>query len=351
MHKAEIIRGFDPSGVGLRNGRFIGLPFDAETAEVLLLPVPWDVTVSFRAGTSGGPENILEASSQLDLYDPDIEDAWKLGIFFQPVNAWWQDCNATLRPLAARYIQFVEEGGTPETDRDMHVILEEINHTCGKLKDWVRDQTLLTLRAGKLPGLGGGDHSTPLGQIEALLEVHGQFGILHLDAHMDLREAYEGFTYSHASIFFNAMKQEGITRLTQVGIRDYCEAEILLAREMADRISVFFDQDLQEQSFQGISWQDQCKSIVATLPEKVYISFDIDALDPGLCPNTGTPVPGGFTLPQAFYLLKHLALSGRTIIGFDLNEVGGQGNAWDGNVGARVLYKLCNWMGRTNGRI
>ena len=82
MHKAEIIGRFDPNGVGLRNGRFIGLPFDAENAEVLLLPVPWDVTVSSSAGTAGGPENILEASSQLDLYDPDVEDAWKLGIFF-----------------------------------------------------------------------------------------------------------------------------------------------------------------------------------------------------------------------------------------------------------------------------
>jgi len=351
MHKAEIIQRFDPSGVGLRNGHFIGLPFDAETAEVLLLPVPWDVTVSSGAGTSGGPENILEASVQLDLYDPDIEDAWKLGIYFHPVNAWWQNCNATLRPLAARYIQFLEEGGTIGADPDMQAILEEINHSCSKLKDWVRNQTLQTLRAGKLPGLVGGDHSTPLGQIEALLEVHGQFGILHLDAHMDLREAYEGFIYSHASIFFNALKFEGITQLTQVGIRDYCEAERHLVKEMPDRIAVFFDQDLHEQSFQGMNWQEQCEKIVATLPEKVYISFDIDALDPGLCPNTGTPVPGGLSLPQAFFLLKQLVRSGRTIIGFDLNEVGGQGCTWDGNVGARVLYKLCNWMGRTNGRI
>ena len=351
MHKAEIIGRFDPNGVGLRNGRFIGLPFDAENAEVLLLPVPWDVAVSSSAGTAGGPENIREASSQLDLYDPDVEDAWKLGIFFHPVNAWWQDCNATLRPLAARYIEFLEAGGLPKNNPDMLAILEEINHTCAKLKDWVRDQTRQTLRAGKLPGLVGGDHSTPLGQIEALLEAHGQFGILHLDAHMDLREAYEGFIYSHASIFFNALKFEGITQLTQVGIRDYCEEEMLLAKAMPGRISVFFDQDLQEQSFQGVSWMEQCREIVATLPEKVYISFDIDALDPGLCPNTGTPVPGGLTLPQAFFLLKQLAISGKQIIGFDLNEVGGQGCTWDGNVGARVLYKLCNWMGRTNGRI
>lgn len=351
MQKAEIIRSFDPSGVGLRNRRFIGLPFDTDTAEVLLLPVPWDVTVSYRAGTSGGPENILEASTQLDLFDPDIEDAWKLGICFLPVNADWQQRNAALRPLAAAYIDFVETGGVVEHDREMQSILGEINSSCAALRQWVHDQTLRTLRSGKLPGLVGGDHSTPLGQIDALLEVHGAFGILHLDAHMDLREAYEGFTYSHASIFWNVLQRKGITRLTQVGIRDYCEAEASFAKALPDRVAVFFDQQLQEAAFQGISWQEQCTRIIATLPENVYISFDIDALDPKLCPNTGTPVPGGLSLPQAFYLIKELVRSGRTIIGFDLNEVGGAGCTWDGNVGARVLYKLCNWLGRSNGRI
>jgi agmatinase len=168
---------------------------------------------------------------------------------------------------------------------------------------------------------------------------------------MDLREAYEGFTYSHASIFWNVLQRKGITQLTQVGIRDYCEAEALFAKELAGRVAVFFDQQLQEQAFQGISWQEQCTRIIATLPEKVYISFDIDALDPKLCPNTGTPVPGGLSLPQALYLIKQLVSGGRTIIGFDLNEVGGLGCTWDGNVGARVLYKLCNWLGRSNGRI
>jgi agmatinase len=90
---------------------------------------------------------------------------------------------------------------------------------------------------------------------------------------------------------------------------------------------------------------DQVKAILDCLPEKVYISFDIDGLDPKLCPHTGTPVPGGLELEEAFYLIKEVARSGRQIIGFDLCEVAPGNDQWDGNVGARVLYRLASWSG------
>jgi agmatinase len=124
----------------------------------------------------------------------------------------------------------------------------------------------------------------------------------------------------------------------QVGIRDYCLEERDVIFHSENRVKTFFDQALKEELYEGETWKKICKKIIKKLPQKVYISFDIDGLDPKLCPNTGTPVAGGFELSQIFYLFKLLFESGRQVIGFDLNEVG---NAeWDANVGARVLYKL-----------
>jgi agmatinase len=124
----------------------------------------------------------------------------------------------------------------------------------------------------------------------------------------------------------------------QVGIRDVAQSEVDLIAEN-DKITTFFDWDLKNAEFEGQTWSDQVKEIIAVLPSKVYVSFDIDALRPELCPNTGTPVPGGFSLEQMNYLLFALAASGKTIIGFDLNEVGD--DPWDANVGARALWNLC----------
>ena len=348
--KQDKIKTFDPNGVGLQNGHFIGLPFEEAEAEVVLLSIPWDVTVSFGEGTSSGPANILECSPQLDLFDADIPNAWQMGLFMRPANEYWQRRNEELRPLAKRYIEFLEEGGDPTTDKEMSKIQEEINQSCENLKNWVYLETRQLMEAGKLVGVVGGEHSVPLGYLQALAERYPSFGILQIDAHMDLREAFEGFTLSHASIFFNALRLPQVSRLVQVGIRDYCEAEWELAQESGARVQVFTDQGMREMQYGGTSFHDLCQSIVHSLPEQVYISFDIDGLEPGLCPNTGTPVPGGLQFPEAMYLIKQVLESGKTIIGFDLCEVGGQGHEWDGNVGARVLYKLANAMGASQGK-
>lgn len=210
------------------------------------------------------------------------------------------------------------------------------------------------MNEGKIVGLVGGDHSTPLGYMKAIGERHGSFGILHIDAHADLREAYEGFTYSHASIMFNALKEiPSLTRLTQVGIRDYCDAEAGMIKSDS-RIKTFFDADLATERFGGTSWKELCSRIISTLPDKVYVSFDIDGLSPDNCPSTGTPVPGGLSFNEAVFLLSELSNSGKTIVGFDLNEVApnpdNEDDQWDANVGARVLYKLCNFALKTNSK-
>lgn len=345
MTKSEKIAQFDPSGIGLKNGHFIGLPFDETDAETVILPVPWDVTVSYAAGTSTAGQNIIEASAQLDLFDPDVPDAWKMGIYMRHLDLIWLNRNAELRPLAEQYIDFLENGGKVAKNPQMRQVLAQVNESSLALKNWVYQETKVLLERGKRVGVVGGEHSVPLGFLEALAEYYGGFGVLQIDAHQDLREAYEGFTYSHASIFYNALKIKEIERLVQVGIRDFCEAEAILANESKGRIQVWTEQQIREAGFAGDSFQSLCERIVADLPQLVYISFDIDGLEPGLCPNTGTPVPGGLTFNEAVFLLKTVVNSGRKIIGFDLCEVGGLENEWDGNVGARVLYKLCNLMG------
>lgn len=349
MTKAEKTAKFDPNGVGLDNGHFIGLPFDEKDAETVLLPVPWDVTVSFSDGTATGPQNILDCSPQLDLYDADMPQAWKAGIYFRHLDLQWLNRNEELRPLAEKYIEFLERGGNPSTELEYKTIQKRINDACEELKNWVYLHTKQLMENGKRVGIVGGEHSVPLGFLEALAERHEAFGILQIDAHQDLRKAYEGFEYSHASIFYNALKISRLKKLVQVGIRDHCEAEMQLAESSNGRIEVWLDQRIRERILAGKSFQKLCKKIIAPLPHHVYLSFDIDGLRPDLCPNTGTPVPGGLSFSEAMVLMKTLVESGRQIIGFDLCETAGTGHDWDGNVAARVLYKLCNFMTLRNG--
>ncbi len=350
MSKSEKIHNFDPNGVGLNNDHFIGLPFEEEDAEIILFPVPWDVTVSNAAGTALGPKNILTASTQLDLFDPFVKDAWKLGIYMLPFSEKWYEKSKKLRVESSEYISFLESGGVLADSEKYQSKLREINQSCHDLKTYVFEKCKKYLLKDKLIGLVGGEHSVPLGYLEALAEHHPDFAILQIDAHMDLRKAYEGFDYSHASIFYNASKIDSISKIVQVGIRDFCEQEVEFVKKSKPLIKVFFDHEIKKQQFKGISFHQICIDIIKHLPQKVYISFDIDGLDPSLCQNTGTPVPGGLDFNQSLYLINLIVESGRTIIGFDLCEVNGE-NEWDGSVGARLLYRLSNLMGKSNKKI
>ena len=191
-------------------------------------------------------------------------------------------------------------------------------------------------------GLVGGDHSAPFGLLRALAERHAEFGILHIDAHADLRQKYEGFDFSHASIMHNALTHiPQAVRIVQAGVRDLCEDEYLLAQNNP-RICMFDSYSIARRAFEGGTWAQTCGQIIDALPHRVYISFDIDGLSPDNCPHTGTPVPAGLSFGQAAYLLKRLNEAGRQIIGFDLCETAPSPLAeWDAIVGARMLYKLC----------
>jgi agmatinase len=336
---------FDPNSVGNPNNNVFGLPFPEEDARLVILPIPWEVTVSYNAGTARVPEHILNSSLQIDLYDPDVKDGWKQGFFMRPSDKKVLMKSDYLRKEAELYINYISQQEIVADNKFMCKSLKDINEGSEFLNNWVYEQTRELLEQGKLVGLLGGDHSTPFGFFRSIAEKHGDFGILQIDAHCDLRVAYEGFKYSHASIMYNALEEiPAIKKLVQVGIRDYCEEEIEYINNSHSRIVTYFDKGIKERQFEGQTWQQITDEIINHLPEKVFISFDIDGLDPKLCPHTGTPVPGGFETEQVFYLFKKLVFSGRKLIGFDLNEVGVSHDEWDENVGARCLFKLCNLL-------
>lgn len=351
MTKQEKINSFDINGIGQVNSGMYGLPFTEEESEIIIIPAPWEVTVSYGGGTAEAPYAVLDASYQVDLYDPLVKDAWKYGIFFDDLEEEISFKSHILRQKAEECIAFLAGEESRLTQQDVDRYQKEIHEGCLWLNQWIKNRALHFLNQGKTVGLLGGDHSTPLGMMLALAEKFGNFGILQIDAHADLRDAYEGFEFSHASIMFNALKISQVEKLVQVGIRDYCQQELDVMNNSSGRVKTFFDRDIKHEQYRGDSWERICARIVNELPQQVYLSFDVDGLDPKLCPNTGTPVAGGFETEQVLYLLEKVVKSGRKIIAFDVNEISpSKEDDWDANVGARLLYRIANMAAYSQGK-
>lgn len=329
---------FDPDGVGIANGNFFGLPCSREEAEAVIVQVPWDATVSYGNGTAEGPAAMLEASLQIDLFDEKLGSAGGLKLWTLPLDEGIAAMNLEARAKAEEVIDALSAGSDGSEVADAAAF---VNEASAKLNSYVEGTAEQFLAEGKFVALVGGEHSVPLGLVKALSRRYEKFGVLHIDAHSDTRKAYEGFTYSHASIMYNiANEVSQVEKIVQVGIRDFCAAECRLITE-SDRFEPFTDFRLNDAQFSGETWKDLCGKIVDALPENVYISFDIDGLSPEYCPNTGTPVPGGLSFAQADYLIYTLRKSGKKIIGLDLCEVAPDTEGeWDANVGARILFKM-----------
>lgn len=343
LQKADVSK-FDPEGAGDPKSNIFGLNFTRQESNLILIPVPWEATTSYGRGAAKGPKCIRDASPQLDLFDAELGQMglarpWEYGIFMETESAQIRRWNTEGSKFA---LPIVKAGGKIEGRPALKKALARVNLLSSKVNDFVYEHAKAVLKENKLVGVVGGDHSVPFGAIRAVAEAHGNVGVLHVDAHADLRKAYEGFEHSHASIMNNVVNGiEGVSKLVQVGIRDFCDSEYDMAKSHP-KISTHFDFELQDALARNKSWNELCEKIVEELPQKVYISFDIDGLDPALCPHTGTPVPGGLSFAQAVHLLKTVALKKKTVVGFDLNEVApGKNSEWDGNVGARLLYKLC----------
>jgi agmatinase len=337
--RQEQLHQFDPEfNLSSQQGIF-GLPFSEESAAVVIEPMPWDVTVSYREGTAEGPDAIRAQSSQLDLYDLHYENLWREGIWMAAPRPEWHGLNEQLRPDVRAYLHHLE-GRSLMAHHEEQRIVEEVNRATHRLGQWVEERTASLLEAGKIPAWLGGEHSVPLGAMRAIGRACPGFTLLQIDAHADLRPAYEGFTHSHASIIHNALEQAAPGRVVQVGVRDLSAQERGRIEEES-RIHPFFDYELQRQAFAGCPWDRLCDIILEACGETVYISFDIDGLEGWYAPGTGTPVPGGLSFGQATHLLRRLAESGRRILGFDLCEVAPGQDEWDAIVGARMLYQLC----------
>jgi len=319
---------FDPDAPA-EGGNLYGLPFDPDQARIHVQSVPWQATTSYRRGTREGPDSLLGASMQVDLFDLEYGEVWQAGIALLPEDARFRAWDAQAEPDALAVIESL--GRAPKAAARVNVLSRRVN-------DAVYERARESLAQGRVPALIGGDHSTPLGLIRAVAEHFPGVGVLHVDAHADLRDAYEGFAFSHASIMHNVLRHiPDVSRITQVGIRDVGSAERDLIRT-EPRLRTFFDPEIGERLAAGERWLALVDEIVATLPPRVYVSFDVDGMEPGLCPGTGTPVPGGLPWRQVCTLLRRLS-ERREIVGFDVNEIGP--DEWDGNVAARLFYKLC----------
>ncbi|MEQ9095640.1 MAG: agmatinase family protein [Phycisphaerales bacterium] len=323
---------------------FLRLPTTRNDASVVLVGIPFDATTSYRPGTANGPLAVLEASAQVDLEDLRLGRICDRGIVMEPIEPWIAELSAAVRPDAE---VLIEVEGEPPVDEDAR---GRVNAASERVRAYVRETVAGILKDGKTPGLVGGEHSVPLGAIEACAEHAGEIGILQMDAHMDLRDAYCGLTHSHASIMRNALTMiPGVKALAQIGIRDYCREELDFARSAKDTlgkpVTTVFGEDIADTGGDPVLFKNLVERALEALPDAIYVTFDIDALEVYLCPNTGTPVPGGMSFSQAAALIKAIVDSGKKVVGFDLVEVAPDPDpsvrSIDAVVGARVLYKMC----------
>ncbi|MEM1072157.1 MAG: agmatinase family protein [Planctomycetota bacterium] len=309
---------FDPNGPAEYDSYF-GIP-PVPDARIAIIPVPFEATVSSGGGTARGPGIVREASAQVDLHDMHFGSVWRVGF---------------------------DECPPVEVDQDL-----EPDAAAEAIRALLHGHAADLIRIGQAPIVLGGEHSVSLGAVEACAEAVPAIGVLQIDAHMDLRDAYEGYRFSHASIARNILERcPTVTSLIQVGIRDCCDEERSYAADEGERVRVLDDVAIWRHIDSGGSFRSLAEGAIETLPEHVYITFDIDGLDPALCANTGTPVPGGLTFQQAAALLEAVAESGRRVVGADLVEIspGTSDGRWDGNVGARILYKLAGCIGKSQG--
>ncbi len=343
---------FDPNATGQKDSGIFALPYSLEQSHLVFIPVPWEVTTSFGHGTSLGPDAILAASKQMDLSDGMFGEFYEFGMHQLATSQEILSQSQLLKEKALFLRQLLEKG-KKITGEDA-TIQSEINAASLQLNQWLYEQAQELLDKNKWVAAIGGDHSSPYGLIKALKEKYDDISILHIDAHMDLRQAYQGYKHSHASIMYNVVNDLNPQSLVQLGLRDFCPEESAYSRSREGQIYSYLDSQTQLRLAQGEAWSAICDEAIDKLSDQVYISFDVDGLSPDLCPNTGTPVPGGLSFSQMEVLLHQVVASGKKVVGFDLCEVAPESQydleGWDANVGARVLFKLAGCLLRSQNR-
>src|SRR5687768_15283196 len=259
---------FDPNIVSNPNNNIFGLPTTEEDARLIIVPVPWEVTVSYGAGTARAPEAILKASYQVEVFDPEVPEGWKEGFYMRPIDRKLLMKSDYLRKEAELYIDYISRGDEVSANQFMCKTLKDVNEGGDFLNNWVYEQIKVLLNKGKLVGLLGGDHSASLGFFKAIAEKYPDFGVLQIDAHCDLRYAYEEFNYSHASIMYNALNEiPQLSKLVQVGVRDYGGDEWEYIKKSNYRVITYFDKEIKTRQFEGQTWKQIAEEIVSKLPQ------------------------------------------------------------------------------------
>jgi len=263
-----------------------------QSARVAIVPVPYDGTSTWLKGADKGPQAIIEASANMELYDIETDsEVYRKGIF-------------TDRP--------VEQKLSPED-----------------MVEAVRQKVREHIRKDRFTVVIGGEHSVSIGSVMAHVEGYGDITVLQLDAHCDLRDKYEGSKYNHACVMARVRE---LCPILQVGIRsmDSCEKEFL------DKSRVFFADDIHSNT----GWVDQ---VVAKLPAQVYVTIDLDVFDPSIMPSTGTPEPGGLLWYEVLALLRAVC-DMKNVVGFDVVELCPDSrNRAPDFMAAKLIYKLLSY--------
>lgn len=240
-----------------------------DRSEIVLIPVPYDGTSSWQKGADKGFEAFLEASKNMELYDIETNsEVYKKGVFIA---------------------EFIDENTTPEA------MVEQVHKT---VKKYIQKNKFVTVF--------GGEHSISIGTIRAFKDSFKNLTVLHLDAHADLRDTYEGATCNHACAVYEASKT---TNLIQVGIRSMDSSE----RDAMNTDKVFF----AEQMIYDDSWPDRA---IELMTDQVFITFDVDVFDHSIMPSTGTPEPGGLLWNETIEFLKKV-FKEKEVVGFDIVEL------------------------------
>ena len=263
-----------------------------ETAKVVLIPVPYDGTSTWGKGADKGPEAFLEASENMELYDIETDtEVYQQGIHItQPIT----------------------ENSSPES------MVKAVHKTT---KEYIKRNKFVTLF--------GGEHSISIGSIRAFNECFDNLTVLHIDAHADLRESYDGTKYNHACAVHEASQT---TNLVQVGIRSMDEIE----KTFMDTEKTFFAHDMVNDDY----WMDK---VVEALTDNVFITFDLDAFDPSIMPSTGTPEPGGLLWYETLEFLKQV-FEEKNVVGFDMVELCPSANGKSSDfLAAKLYYKMLSY--------
>ena len=273
---------------------------DFAKAAAAILPVPYDGTVSYRSGARDGPQAIIEASRYLELYEPDLD--------LEP--AQWGI--ATLPPLEP-------DVSGPEAN------IARVEQVVGALAD-----------AGKLPVMLGGEHSLTLGAVRALAQRHPGLSVLQLDAHADMRDSYQGSAYSHACVMRRVREIVGDGTVIQAGVRSISSEEMQHIREAGvTGVNLYTPGQYNDPA--------AIDELLAGLGETVYVTVDLDALDPSIMPAVGTPEPGGLSWQETLSILRAVAQRSR-VIGFDIMELApNEGPVHAAYTAARLTYKLIGY--------